>query len=620
MTKRKTPPDDAVAALAASVAAAEKVAPLRRNDPPTDHPPTDDGRGDDGGDVPIRADGLPEDCPIIPLGKRIKTFYYLDALRQVTAISDRDHSRNGLAALFAPHTGLLELWWPRRKIVKKKVGDDYVEQWQTTGFKVEDCANQLMDACARLGVWKDHERVRGVGGWLNDDGSLIFHLGNQLWTAGGLLPPGRHDGYVYASDAPIASPYDEAVPGGEDNPIFELYDFLKSWAWKRGAIDAMLLLGWCGCAFVSGALGWRPMVFVTGDKSTGKSTLQKIVGYLYGKGGIVQTADTSAAGLYQEVGHSALPIAIDELESDVNNDKTKNVIRLARIASSGAVMLRGSSEHKGVQFQARSCFLFSAILMPPLDEQDRSRMAILRLDPLPPHSSLPRIDPGYFRDMGAKIKRRLADHWGRFEPMLEAYRRCLGRAGHDSRGCDQFGTLLAVAQLMLSDDSPSAESLKQTEAQFDAAAWRETAETQSEAQKCLDWLAQSSPDVFKGGQKRAISQILADYFDPQLSEQRPQYKDQLAAAGLAIVVTRDRDLMLAVPYTHRAVAAMFQGTRWAGTAGMTGGWIEALTRLAGVRLGCTSRIAGRETRCLHVPIGLLVELPIEIGSGGEPGA
>jgi hypothetical protein len=356
MTKRKTPPDEAVKALAASVANAEpagNVVALRPDAPQAeDHA---ERRGGDG-EIPIREDGLPEDCPIIPLGKRIKTFYYLDALRQVTAIADRDHSRNGLAALFAPRTDLLEQWWPRRKIVKRKVGQDYIEEWATTGFKVEDCANQLMDACARLGVWKDHERVRGVGGWLNDDGSLIFHLGNLLWTKAGELPTGRHDGYVYASDAPLLPPYDEAVPGGNDNPVYELFDLLNTWNWERGATDAMLMLGWIGCAMVSGALGWRPMAFVTGDKSTGKSTLHKRIGYLSGAAALSRPPTPPPPGLYLEVGHSALPIAIDELESDINNDRTKAVIRLARIASSGSVMLRGGSEHKGVQFQARSCF------------------------------------------------------------------------------------------------------------------------------------------------------------------------------------------------------------------------------------------------------------------------
>jgi hypothetical protein len=256
--------------------------------------------------------------------------------------------------------------------------------------------------------------------------------------------------------------------------------------------------------------------------------------------------------------------------------------------------------------------LFSAILMPPLDEQDRSRMAILRLNPLQPHSASPPDDPGYFPDMGAKIKRRLADHWGRLDRVLDLYRQCLAKAGHDSRACDQFGTLLAVADLMLSDDEPGAQALAQWTEKFAAATWRETADTQSEAQKCLDWLAQSSPDVFKGGQKRAVSQILTDYLDEGLKEQRSQYRDQLAAGGLGVVATRERKLVLAVPYTHRAVASMFAGTRWAGTAGMTGGWIEALARLPGVELGCTSRIAGRQAKTLHVPIALVVsEAPLQ---------
>ena len=43
-------------------------------------------------------------------------------------------------------------------------------------------------------------------------------------------------------------------------------------------------------------------------------------------------------------------------------------------------MLRGGSEGKGSEFNARSCFMFSSINHPPLEPQDLSRMAMLSLN------------------------------------------------------------------------------------------------------------------------------------------------------------------------------------------------------------------------------------------------
>ena len=48
------------------------------------------------------------------------------------------------------------------------------------------------------------------------------------------------------------------------------------------------------------------------------------------------------------------------------------------------MVLRGGSDHQAAGFVVRSAFMFSSILIPPLLDQDLSRIAVLTLKDLPP--------------------------------------------------------------------------------------------------------------------------------------------------------------------------------------------------------------------------------------------
>src|SRR5690606_17311575 len=113
---------------------------------------------------------------------------------------------------------------------------------------------------------------------------------------------------------------------------------------------------------LGGALKWRPHVWVTGSTATGKSTLHELLELLF-DGGALHTADATEAGLRQILGQQTLPVFFDELEANEDNRRARAIIGLARLASSGADMHRGGQDHHGHEFTARSCFLFSSILI-----------------------------------------------------------------------------------------------------------------------------------------------------------------------------------------------------------------------------------------------------------------
>lgn len=528
----------------------------------------DVGPGDWKGD----ALGLPPDCPVKPLGIQGNVGWFLDPIGQVQSFPP-PYNRGQLTGLFLGQDYYLQWAWP--KFGKKGLD----------GFAAEDAGPCLIRACAAKGPWKAVDRIRGRGCWTDGGGRLVIHLGNEVLVGGRPEKPGEYDGTVYPAGARLPRPW----PAREELPFNAarlLRLELRKWNWTRPEVDQHLLLGWIGAAFLGAALPWRPMIFITGDKGTGKSTLQELVKGLFGDW-LVQAADATAAGIYQSIGMDCLPVALDELESETDNKKVSAVLGLARKASSGAAMLRGSSTHAAFEFQARSAFLFSSINAPPLPPQDLSRMGLLRMQKLPPGSVRPSNDPAALAMIGRCILRRLIDQWPRFHDTFNAFAAELQRAGMDGRGQAQFGTLLTCADL-LEHDGWDEERLKfAVEADGDLVAWSQLLrpehmhefEDQTENWRaCLSHLLGVRVDAWRAGTRQTVGQVCLDFYChwKGLKASSDEACDVVAAnkllvqAGLKIVHTmRDRrpDWHLFVPNQSPLVRELYKDSHWQGSIG-----------------------------------------------------
>ncbi|NRA88663.1 MAG: hypothetical protein HRU28_15035 [Rhizobiales bacterium] len=486
--------------------------------------------------------------------------------------------------------------------------DQTNHEWIQTGWKVQATIDVLFSACAQKGIWNALNKVKGHGAWQDDGGNLIYHCGDKLWSLDGAIETGEYQGFVYPTAPQISAPWDEEV-NAENSPAHDLLKLFKTWNWARPELDPVLLVGWFASAILGGALDWRPMVFLTGDKASGKSTLQKIAKHLFGDG-ILQTADTTPAGIYQQVGHGCLPIAIDELENEANNERTTGILKLARLASSGAVMLRGGANHKGTEFACYSCFLFSAILMPPLRAQDRSRMAILSLNTLPQGQKPPAIKKVVFETYGRKLKRRMIDKWPFFKDVLAHYQSEMVKNGHDGRSCDQFGTLIAAAHVLLSDKMPSRALTKKYMAMLSPDILLEISNTNSNSDDCLDYLLQSNIGKWRSGTDKSISALLEMYLDRNETQQYvvpDDVKNGLAAVGMAISKSVELNgtkkiEFLSVAIRHKQTLDMFKDSDWTGKSDTEGGWAQALSRLNGAWPSKSVRVDGLVIKCVQVPL------------------
>ncbi len=553
--------------------------------------------------------GMPPDCPVLPLGTVDGTLYFLDQIGQIRALAE-PYGKGHILGLFMGEANYLGWAWPR----EGKRGADT--------FAAELAQPVLIQACGRKGIWDGAEKIRGRGAWRSLRNQLVIHTGDDLMLGARSLRVNELDGYVYPARPAISRPWHEGITAAS-SPIRLLMPLLQTWNWERPDIDPVLLLGWIGAAWLGRALDFRPAIFVTGDKATGKSTLQALLKALFGNA-LVQAADTSAAGIYQRIGQDCLPVAVDELESEADFRRQKAVLKLQRLAASGGLMLRGGDRHQGVEFQARSCFLFSSINTPPLEPQDLSRMAILRLRRLERGKPRPVIDPQTYGMAGAMIFRRMIDEWHRFEETLAAFQGELAAAGIDSRGQDTFGTLLACYDLILHDGWDE-ERLRHPTADGELVPWRELMkvdtmiEFEDAAENwrlCLDHMLSVPVEAWRNGTRRTVGQVLSEYCDNSDEMSLTLARTLLSQAGLTIVM-RDEDFRkpwLAVPNQNPLTRTLFANSKWAGDLGASvwaGALRQAPPELCQPGRARVNGVAGRATLIslsgLYGPEGIMAQ-------------
>lgn len=558
---------------------------------------------------PVR--DLPAGCPVEPLGVMRSTRYYLDALRQLVELPADKHNRTNILGLFGNRIDFLHDHFTRTN----KKGDP-------DGWRPEQAAECLMTACADRGVWDPFDRVRGSGSWMGRNGELIMHCGDAIWfgstvkgARGNWHQPGLVDGYVYPAESPLPRPDDEAADGGEAGVGSELLEMLASWNWRRDKLDAQLLLGWIGAGIIGGALKWRPLAWITGGKGTGKSTLHEVLKGVCGDA-LVAVSDASAAGVWQKLGYRTVPVAFDELEAEEDNRKANNVIKLARQAASGGVVLRGGSDHQSSQFMARSCFLFSSILVPPLLGQDRSRMAILELGELSKTVRPPNLDPKRLAKMGRQLRRRLADGWWRWQETFDGFRNALVERGHSARGADQFGTLLAMADILIADTLPLPEEYRNWAERLEDSNLSEREDDDRDEQRCLGHLLSTVIDPYRNGQRTTVGEWVVKAAGLQPDGPQSEAfgeKDQkdanaaLGTYGMKVVKGVSGTDYLAIANYHQGLSSIFSNTHWAGRSGTQGVWVQAVRRLPGAEIyRKVIWLGGQAVRATVVPISSVI--------------
>ncbi|HJO64977.1 MAG TPA: hypothetical protein QF469_06510 [Sphingomonas sanguinis] len=586
------------------------------------------GRDDDDD---FDAPRVPPDCPVktLGIGTDGQTCWYLNMLGQLVPLGPRDHGKNNLHALFAPRTHLLAKYWPRWSEPKKDRAGNVVKESEIVGFKQDDASEALISACGASGIFDPQGRVRGRGAHRGDGRALTIHFGDKVMVA----KPGMggvewHDtgliaNYVYPSGGPTPRPHHE--PGGV-GVVEQLLALINTWNWRRGHVDAILALGWLAQTTIAGAMDWRSHLFVTGGAGTGKSSWNGKDGLcdrLLGRG-VLRTGGATEAAVRQKLRDQTIPVMFDEFEPNAfNEQKLAVILELARIASSGDDMHKGGSDHKAAEFTLRSCFQFSAILVPHMEPQDRSRFAILGMDPVREGAKKLDLDGANLPHMGAVLARRMIDGWSRWHDTYLAYHDGLMQSGHTRRSADTFGTLLAAADLALYDHI-QLNVVDDWVAQFIPTSIAEISDAAADHDRCLNHLTTSTVQA-RGGDAR---ETLSTWLTRAVANERTAAEAGLEAQTIQIARTRLAELglkvvnakrladdasgrprfgavehipgqpcYLAVAQDHRSLGELFATTKW-----KSGGWSQTLARSPAAIRGVKAKFAGRSLTAVLVPI------------------
>lgn len=552
------------------------------------------------GTVPAMPDGLIkaaiegardfDNCPVRPLGHSGAVYYYLSPCGELRKLTHRDHAATGILSLFDGDMAWLEKNFPR-----------FDREGEVAGYKREKAAAWLMKACAGSGLFDLEKVLRGPGAWRDEAGGLILHCGDRIrlpggeWQAAGCYL----DGHIYPASAPEPRPAPIAAPAAEVAGLLEL---LKTWNWRDPETDPRLFLGWIGAAMLAGALRWRPHIWVTGDRGSGKSTLEQLTDSLLGSA-VYRASDPSAAGIRQGLGGAARPVLLDEIEvpADGTLGRAREVVNLARLGSTdgqGAVV-RGSADGKAQAYHIRACFYFSSILTVPLLPQDLTRICVLNLDPLQRiEGAAAAMREGLKRygRLGPALRARMVNGWERLQDALIVYDAALQELGHGARQADQIGALLACADVLMSDAPADSDSAAQVVAAFRPG---EVLDREDDADhvQCVMHLLSRGADAWNSGRRRTIGELINE------ARESPDASRALRAYGLAIQKGGDGRRALAIATNHDSLREIFAGTRWA-----HGVWSQSLARVPGAeKMRKVVNFGGARSRAIAIGLEWVAE-------------
>ncbi len=461
------------------------------------------------------------------------------------------------------------------------------------GYSSMEAGNALIESCREKGAF-DPTKVRGRGVW-KDGERVVKNLGDEL------------DEDLQHQYLCFTSVRTEECDAFDAERLLKL---IQRFTFKDNG-NAAILFGWLATALIGGVLSWRPHAFLYGPPNTGKTTLHNLIAYVLAPMVVAADGQSTEAGIRQRLGPDALPVLLDEFETDTGSRRLQGIIRLARSASSAeSPLLRGTPEGKAMQFSIKASFLFSAVNVVGMTPADQTRILTMELRA---HDSDPIV--------GAEIEAELAHfenlgpRWcgyvvGLAETILEAipvYASAM--QVFDSRLRKTFATLLSGMFVTLNRRVPTLD-----EAKADVENYRQTIEghqrdqERDNAQECLSHLLAHVERSPENGDKPIGFWLASELNRLRFGVQPNVEPDSKRIVGNLQAKFRINNVKEGLLIKNGSVPMdrIFTGTRWA-----NGAWNRALGQLPGAfRLENPERFPNSpgKHRCLGIPLQYLPEL------------
>jgi len=524
-------------------------------------------------------DVIPEKSGLIALGYFEDKYYYTSASnKQITELSARNHTQINLLGLMPIHFWETEFGYLDEKGASKVI-------WTHV-------ASKLMDACRKRGIF-DADKIRGIGCWQEPGKGVICHLGDKLWVNNSFVPLGNFSSdYIYQLLPSVSSP--SIMLTKEEGQ--KLVHAISLCNWKKRESDK-LVSGWLVCAKFGAAIAWRPHLYITGAKGTGKSTFfQHVVRKVLGDMCVNCASASTEAGIRQKLRKGSLPVVFDEFDKDSKGSKygheeMQKVLGLARQSASefDAKIIKGTSGQKTMEYSVRSAFLFGSIRVPLVNDADKSRFAVVELvkegNTPDQYQKLLKAVDDIGLDFSNRCLTRCLKLFDVYQTNYKTFQALLGEI-YDQRFGQLYGSILAGYWLLISDEATTYPQALELISQMNL---EEEAEIihENDHETLYNYLFSKilSVDDDAGGKRNKNLAELCRTEDTQT----------LQLFGCRIKTLKDGRKRLQVPERHAEFNRLFDDTIWQNS------WLRTLRRMEGVERG-GMKWYGKKVNCLDVSI------------------
>ncbi len=508
-------------------------------------------------------------CPVRFLGVNKGVFFVINANGELDDVSrSQIGSRSVLKSLFGGENDWLDEAFPKL--------DKDGEVSNRPVMQVNDASDWVIAECSKMGLFQP-DMVRGRGVWRDVKGGLIVHCGDVLFLSSGkeMIRAGEilDDGWVYPARAPVP----KGLRPDLDNPASAenmkvVKEHVESWRFSSVS-DPVVCLGIMGLICLTGALEKRPTLWLCGPAAAGKSSLLDFLTLpIGGERAAEKTSDATAAYVRGRLNGAALPIFMDEMEPE--SGKAGPAMELARLAFSndqGGVG-RSSASQETVLQQIIAQFVFSSIKHPEAGPQDEQRIHFVTLR----ERAVSQEATDRFRDrrerlkaLGPRIWGRMILGYGRFRTNLSVFESVLGGATYTSRLVDRMAPVLAAYETLMHDEPISSGVARDM---ISVLGLEEAPKMDTEFDQCLRRLLTSKVEIYRGGAKPTIGQLLEAVINDRSSEEEGipdlKYLSEKFLPSIGIKLMR-KDRSSFATWSHFAIASnheqlniIYRGSKW----------------------------------------------------------
>lgn len=494
-----------------------------------------------------------KDAPYLPLGYDHGDYYYLaSGSGQVIKLTAACHNAINLMQL-APLG-----FWKENFTYDNKVN-------------FSAAANHIFRMQEKIGPY-DPARIRGRGPWWHEK-RVVIHSGDRIIIGADsgkiqeIKPHEMPGDFIYERTVPI-----KVVCGSplKKEEAIKFLDVLQSLSWQRH-ISAKYVAGWCVSALIGGALTWRPHLWCTGSKGSGKTyCMTQIIRPVLGENCRFFLSSTTEAGIRQTLKRDSLPVMFDEVEGEDQRarDRVQNVLALVRQSSSDTqgTIAKGTPSGDANTYDIRSCFAFSSINASLMQASDQSRVTVCEL-------TKHHMEP--MEKLEAKLINLLTKEWIegfyaraiRLVPVIRKNAKTFGTAVRlvlgEQRAGDQIGTLLAGAYSLESDDVISIDDANKWVKSQDWAETKAEIDGMSDEENLYNFLMQQI--IRDGTIERSIGELVDEVCSEEVELDAAGVKSArlLAIHGFKVIPCIGDVKMLAISNTHAAIKKMLEKTPWA---------------------------------------------------------